>query len=447
MREESEGIRSEEEKEDWTCGCSRGAPPPVGSRVGPRGPAGGGGQRRTGRARPAHAEGGRAKARHGRRLFLPPCAPTLHARGGPGEGAAPRCAAVGSRGGASEPSAQGPVLGEGEAGEEERGGGGGGRGQCWGVGGALASPHRRSPRRMATLTCSRFFDYTQKKVALGKSDKSAPLRRSRSWRPATPRGPAGACARARAGGGLSSGARRQRAAEELAGRPSLRRGAGKSRKRVGHAGEHDANPRRSIDGKAASSRRGHRWPALGETGRRKTASHPGAEAGLGGLKKKLHELANRVGSGTGSGHVQPEPPGTLPRCARAGQMRGGRGWERGDERWVGAGRLGPRPGSAPGPAAGRAAAVPDSPAASGRKSPDEFLSNSWLCESRKRAARMERRVQSHPSEALVQLQNCTGIGRKEEERGRREQERGRGWRQQHATSAPVAIRGRSKHML
>ncbi|CAK0873369.1 unnamed protein product [Prorocentrum cordatum] len=120
--------------------------------------------------------------------------------------------------------------------------------------------------------------------------------------------------------------------------------------------------------------------ALGETGRRKTASHPGAEAGLGGLKKKLHELANRVGSGTGSGHVQPEPPGTLPRCARAGQMRGGRGWERGDERWVGAGRLGPRPGSAPGPAAGRAAAVPDSPAASGRKSPDEFLSNSWLCE-------------------------------------------------------------------
>ncbi|CAK0873371.1 unnamed protein product [Prorocentrum cordatum] len=197
----------------------------------------------------------------------------------------------------------------------------------------------------------------------------------------TPRGPAGACARARAGGGLSSGARRQRAAEELAG---SRRGAGKSRKRVGHAGEHDANPRRSIDGKAASSRRGHRWPALGETGRRKTASHPGAEAGLGGLKKKLHELANRVGSGTGSGHVQPEPPGTLPRCARAGQMRGGRGWyqdeERGDERWVGAGRLGPRPGSAPGPAAGRAAAVPDSPAASGRKSPDEFLSNSWLCE-------------------------------------------------------------------
>ncbi|CAK0873372.1 unnamed protein product [Prorocentrum cordatum] len=214
--------------------------------------------------------------------------------------------------------------------------------------------------------------------------REAPLRRSRSWRPATPRGPAGACARARAGGGLSSGARRQRAAEELAGRPSLRRGAGKSRKRVGHAGEHDANPRRSIDGKAASSRRGHRWPALGETGRRKTASHPGAEAGLGGLKKKLHELANRVGSGTGSGHVQPEPPGTLPRCARAGQMRGGRGWyqdeERGDERWVGAGRLGPRPGSAPGPAAGRAAAVPDSPAASGRKSPDEFLSNSWLCE-------------------------------------------------------------------
>ncbi|CAK0873380.1 unnamed protein product [Prorocentrum cordatum] len=246
----------------------------------------------------------------------------------------------------------------------------------------------------------------------------------------------GACARARAGGGLSSGARRQRAAEELAG---SRRGAGKSRKRVGHAGEHDANPRRSIDGKAASSRRGHRWPALGETGRRKTASHPGAEAGLGGLKKKLHELANRVGSGTGSGHVQPEPPGTLPRCARAGQMRGGRGDGWGQAAWARG------PAAPQGPRQGEPPRCPTVLRPRGGKV--QTSSCRIPGSAKKRAARMERRVQSHPSEALVQLQNCTGIGRKEEERGRREQERGRGWRQQHATSAPVAIRGRSKHML
>ncbi|CAK0873383.1 unnamed protein product [Prorocentrum cordatum] len=179
--------------------------------------------------------------------------------------------------------------------------------------------------------------------------------------------------------------------------------------------------------------------ALGETGRRKTASHPGAEAGLGGLKKKLHELANRVGSGTGSGHVQPEPPGTLPRCARAGQMRGGRGDGWGQAAWARG------PAAPQGPRQGEPPRCPTVLRPRGGKV--QTSSCRIPGSAKKRAARMERRVQSHPSEALVQLQNCTGIGRKEEERGRREQERGRGWRQQHATSAPVAIRGRSKHML
>ncbi|CAK0873375.1 unnamed protein product [Prorocentrum cordatum] len=256
---------------------------------------------------------------------------------------------------------------------------------------------------MATLTCSRFFDYTQKKVALGKSDKgpsqAQPILEARDNFPeprAGPREPVPVLAPevgspAGRGGrepqrswleGPRSDAAREKVANGLGTPESM------TRTRV-EASTGRRRPRdEATDGPLWQRPTQGGGQALGETGRRKTASHPGAEAGLGGLKKKLHELANRVGSGTGSGHVQPEPPGTLPRCARAGQMRGGRGWyqddgggrERGDERWVGAGRLGPRPGSAPGPAAGRAAAVPDSPAASGRKSPDEFLSNSWLCE-------------------------------------------------------------------